>query len=79
MQYEWKRVEKAGGGYRLSRVAVKGRKAAVTIEPAEPATVAKFDVDSGEAVAVEPVEVAAAPVKAKATRKPAAKKPATRG
>jgi hypothetical protein len=91
MQYEWQRNPKKGGGFRLSRVAIKTRKGAVTIEPAEPPTVAKVDLDSGDVVAVEPVTepvVEAAPVaaetpkanpKPRTARKPAAKKGATRG
>ena len=51
-------------------------KGKVTIEPAQPATVAKVDIDSGDVVAVEPVVEAAAvsvPTTPKSTPKAKAK------
>jgi hypothetical protein len=60
MPYEYTTDKR--GNRRFARVAtsrvVAKPKGKVTIEPAQPATVAKVDIDSGDVVAVEPVKAA---------------------
>lgn len=75
MSYEFK-VDKRGNR-RFTRLVtprvIAKPKGKVTIEPAQPATVAKVDIDSGDVLAVEPIP--APVVEAAAVGVPTAPKP----